>query len=211
MGFLSWKAEGNDSWGSQTGCRQTGVAGGGVPGPLRAHRPGAGCLRASAVALDSSRSRAQEEGHGCRYLCKSPSLASKKFTVYLTDLAIRIRMSNVSWERPRQDLASGTEARREGESRAPLPVWPRPRGRSAKPTSPSLLRRVGGGRSGTPPWRAARRQPSKSPPFTGIKDSFWEFNLRIHVHVCKLTRVIRLSRVETHSGNHLVKPPTCHA
>lgn len=36
---------------------------------------------------------------GCRYLCKSPSLASKKFTVYLTDLAIRIRMSNVSWER----------------------------------------------------------------------------------------------------------------
>lgn len=39
-------------------------------------------------------------GCGCWYLCKSPSLASKKFTVYLTDLAIRIRMSNVSWERP---------------------------------------------------------------------------------------------------------------
>lgn len=39
-------------------------------------------------------------GHGCPgdegYLCKSPSLASKKFTVYLTDLAIRIRISNVS-------------------------------------------------------------------------------------------------------------------
>lgn len=43
---------------------------------------------------------AQKEGHRGWYLCKSPSLASKKFTVYLTDLAIRIRMSNVSWERP---------------------------------------------------------------------------------------------------------------
>lgn len=44
----------------------------------------------------------QEEARDGRghYLCKSPSLASKKFTVYLTDLAIRIRMSNVSWERP---------------------------------------------------------------------------------------------------------------
>lgn len=43
----------------------------------------------------------QEPGPGgwgmvAGYLCKSPSLASKKFTVYLTDLAIRIRMSNVS-------------------------------------------------------------------------------------------------------------------
>lgn len=33
MGFLSWKAKGNDYWGSQTGCRQRGVAGGGVLGP----------------------------------------------------------------------------------------------------------------------------------------------------------------------------------
>lgn len=42
---------------------------------------------------------AQQVGREGWYLCKSPSLASKKFTVYLTDLAIRIRMSNVSWER----------------------------------------------------------------------------------------------------------------
>lgn len=34
---------------------------------------------------------------GVPHLCKSPSLASKKFTVYLTDLAIKIRMSKVSW------------------------------------------------------------------------------------------------------------------
>lgn len=57
---------------------------------------------------------------GCWYLCKSPSLASKKFTVYLTDLAIRIRMSNVSWERAESDLASGTGAVRR---RGSLPLF----------------------------------------------------------------------------------------
>lgn len=31
------------------------------------------------------------------HLCKSPSLASRKFTVYLTDLAIKILISKVSW------------------------------------------------------------------------------------------------------------------
>lgn len=63
------------------------------PGPRPPTCTGAAeCLWEPAVA--------REEGHGGWYLCKSPSLASKKFTVYLTDLAIRIRMSNVSWERP---------------------------------------------------------------------------------------------------------------
>lgn len=75
-------------------------------------------LKESVLAQDPSRSQAQDEGYGDWYLCKSPSLASKKFTVYLTDLAIRIRMSNVSWERPQCDLASGTGASCEGESSA---------------------------------------------------------------------------------------------
>jgi hypothetical protein len=52
------------------------------------------------TAHDCEESGTGSLGHECLgdegYLCKSPSLASKKFTVYLTDLAIRIRMSNVS-------------------------------------------------------------------------------------------------------------------
>lgn len=124
----------------------------GAPACLPPH-PGAECLWEAVLAPDSSRSQAREEGHGCWYLCKSPSLASKKFTVYLTDLAIRIRMSNVSWERPQCDLASGTEASCEGESSAPL--------RLAKASRPfgynqfAILRHAGGGRSGSPPWRAS--------------------------------------------------------
>jgi hypothetical protein len=57
-----------------------------------------------ALVLTFSMGQAQGMGLRCPwYLCKSPSLASRKFTVYFTDLAIKIRISNVSWERPWYD------------------------------------------------------------------------------------------------------------
>lgn len=107
--------------------------------------------------------------------------------MYLTDLAIRIRMSNVSWERPQCDLASGTEVSWEGESSYLLSghgceaIWLKPVCHSQTCWGEDEVVRHHGGQFGDGSQSFIALETWQFPS--------WEFNLHIYVHVYKLTPV----------------------